>query len=62
MREKRVSISLASAPALATVRSMQSGDTITLHRDATQRADWPRYAAALVAALSKGADIRRMPT
>jgi hypothetical protein len=62
MRETRISISYAAAPALAKVRALQSGDTVVLHHDATRRADWPRYAAALVSALSKGADIRRMPT
>jgi len=52
------SVSASSAPALGDVRAMGEGDTVVLGDGAVQRRDWPRYAEAIMAAVSKGAEVR----
>lgn len=46
------------APALGDVRAMGAGDIVALGEGATGRRDWPRYAEAIMAAVSKGAEVR----
>lgn len=53
-------ISCVSAPALGDVRTMGPGDTIWLGPGVETRRDWPRYADAIVQAITRGAEARRM--
>lgn len=50
-------ISGESAPALGDVRAASFGETIWLKPGVTNRKDWPRYADALIVALTRGAAI-----
>ncbi|QPB09792.1 hypothetical protein CPT_Shady_031 [Streptomyces phage Shady] len=52
-------ITYANAPALGDVRNMGEGDTLWLHANVNQRADWSRYADAIACAVSRGAEVRR---
>lgn len=52
------SVSGSSAPALGDVRAMGEGDTVALGEGAVQRRDWPRYAEAILVAVSRGAEVR----
>lgn len=51
-------ISAEAAPALGDVRQAGAGQTVWLRAGVTARKDWPRYADALMAALTRGAEIR----
>lgn len=51
-------ISAENAPALGDVRACSTGDTIWLRPGATGRTDWPRYADALMVAVTRGANVR----
>jgi len=53
-----VRITGKTAPALGDVRSLGKGDWITLGDGATERRDWPRYAEAIMVAVTKGAEVR----
>lgn len=46
------------APALGDVRALGEGDTVWLTPESVQRDDWPRYADAMMVAVSRGADVR----
>lgn len=47
-----------SAPALGDIRAASAGDVIWLGVGVTQRKDWPRYADALLVAITRGAEVR----
>ncbi|AUG87301.1 hypothetical protein HOS59_gp37 [Streptomyces phage Rowa] len=51
-------LSADSAPALGDIRQAGRGVTIWLREGVNSRKDWPRYADALMVALTRGADIR----
>lgn len=52
-------ISGTAAPALGDLRALGDGDTIWVYADASGRADWARYAEAAMAAVTRGAEVRR---
>ncbi|MFE4721625.1 hypothetical protein ACFRLW_35465 [Streptomyces sp. NPDC056728] len=52
-------ISKDQAPALGDVRTLGQGDALVLTPDATQRKDWGRYADAILAAVSRGAEVQQ---
>lgn len=47
-----------SAPALGDVRLLGKGDSIFLRKGWTERRDGSRYADAVMAAVTRGADVR----
>jgi hypothetical protein len=51
-------ISGTAAPALGDLRALKAGDTVWVYADANGRADWARYADAIVTAVTRGADVR----
>jgi hypothetical protein len=53
-----VRISATVAPALGDIRALGPGDWISLAEGATARKDWPRYADAILVAVTRGADVR----
>lgn len=53
-----VRIAREKAPPLGDIRSMQRGDVVVLVDGVTERRDWPRYADAIIAAVSRGAEVR----
>lgn len=53
-------ISCANAPAIGDIRTMGEGDVIWLHANVESRKDWPRYADALITAVTRGAEVRRI--
>jgi hypothetical protein len=58
MKVTAVRISATCAPALGDVRNLGVGDWVALGEGATDRRDWPRYAEAIAAAVTRGADVR----
>jgi hypothetical protein len=58
--KRAYSVSLAAASPLGNLRAAQTGDVVLLHADAVKRKDWSRYADALRAAHTRGADIRKV--
>lgn len=52
-------ITVSHAPALGDLRAMGTGDTVWIHANAETRKDWARYADALAAAVTRGAEVRR---
>lgn len=53
-------IDSANAPATGDLRIAGPGDLIYVRRDATTRADWPRYWDALGVAWTRGAHVTLM--
>lgn len=48
------------APALGDIRALGAGDAIVLRPEAVQRKDWGRYADAIAAAVSRGAEVHQV--
>jgi len=51
-------ISQTSAPPIGDVRAAGEGDMVFIRPGGQRRADWPRYAEALMIAVTRGADVR----
>lgn len=53
-----VKVTRKTAPALGDIRMLGVGDRIILGEGATERRDWPRYAEAIMTAVTRGAEVR----
>jgi hypothetical protein len=50
-------IALDSASAIGDVRAADADSVVFVHSDAPLRKDWPRYADALMGALTRGVEV-----